>query len=55
MKRFNNPNLLGIFSNLREMVDLLRSEKFEEYLEDPVRRKKYPGLRGGTVTLLFEK
>ncbi|KAI9142769.1 exocyst complex subunit Sec15-like-domain-containing protein [Paraphysoderma sedebokerense] len=51
----NDPNLVDTFLELRQAVNLLKSDNIEEYGNPEIRHKKYSRLRKGNVITLLEK
>ncbi|KAL7752296.1 Rab GTPase-binding exocyst subunit S15 [Sorochytrium milnesiophthora] len=51
----HDPNLVDVFLELRQAVNLLRSENMEEFLDSSVRNKKYSRLRKSHVVTLVDK
>ncbi|KAF9963544.1 hypothetical protein BGZ65_002449 [Modicella reniformis] len=51
----DNPNVVGTFLPLRQLINLLLSENTEEYMDQSIRNRSYSQVKPDDVTRMLEK
>ncbi|KAJ3411833.1 hypothetical protein HDV05_001675 [Chytridiales sp. JEL 0842] len=54
-KGLPDANVADAFTELRQLVDYLKSDNYEDYLNATIRGKKYPRVRPNVVVAILEK